>query len=347
MTVINVILRHLLCIFPKSHISVNEILLTTRTYMEITLSLFLSSLIAQILQMVKKNYFQTKLAVTLAVLFLLQLCGAEAAELDCMVKPEMYIELSSPTAGVLEKLLVNKGDHVAAGQAVAQLEASVEIAKVNQAKFETTNYSEVNNRKAQLEFAIRNRLRYQELYQMKSLSKIELDKAETEVTLAKTELAKAVEHQKAAVLVLELAKAQLDLKTIKSPVDGIVVDRYATIGESVTDRAIMKLAQINPLRVELVAPTEYFGLIQAGMQVGIRTERPLNKVFEAKVTVVDQLIDPASGSFSVQMALPNPDEQLIAGVNCMAVFEFETPPLSPPPAPPVPKAAQEPVNVGK
>ena len=57
--------------------------------MEITLSLFLSSLIAQILQMVKKNYFQTKLAVTLAVLFSLQLCGAEGAELDCMVKPEV------------------------------------------------------------------------------------------------------------------------------------------------------------------------------------------------------------------------------------------------------------------
>lgn len=129
-------------------------------------------------------------------------------------------------------------------------------------------------------------------------------------------------------MALEVAQAQLAIKTIKSPIDGIVIDRYAMIGESVEDRAIMKLAQVDPLRVELVAPTEYFGLIREGMQVKIRPERPANKEFNATVTIVDQLIDPASGSFSVRMALPNPDDRLIGGVNCVAVFNFETPSLS-------------------
>lgn len=252
---------------------------------------------------------------------------ALAAQLDCLIKPEMYVELSSPTAGVLEKLLIDKGDHITKGQALAQLESSVEIAKVNQAKFQVANNSDINNRKTQLAFNLRNRLRLQDLYHRGSLSKTEKDKAETDVTLAQTELGKAEENQRAAALALDLAKAQLELKTIKSPIDGIVIDRYAMVGESVSDRAIMKLAQVNPLRVELVAPTEYFGLIQEGMQVEVRTERPVNKVVTATVTKVDQLIDPASGSFSVRMSLPNPDDKLIAGVNCIAVFDFETPPL--------------------
>jgi RND family efflux transporter MFP subunit len=262
------------------------------------------------------------------VAFILHTNLSTAAELDCLVKPEMYVELSSSAAGVLESLLVDKGDHITKGQAVAQLESSVEAAKLNQAKFEAANNSEINNRKAQLAFALRNRARSQELFQRGSLSKTEKDKAETEVALAETELAKAEEKKKAAALALDLAKAQLALKTIKSPIDGIVIDRYAMIGESVSDRAIMKLAQVDPLRVELVAPTEYFGLIQQGMQVQIRTERPANKVVTATVTIVDQLIDPASGSFSVRMSLPNPDDQLVGGVNCTAVFDFETPPLS-------------------
>lgn len=256
-----------------------------------------------------------------------------------MVKPEMYIELSSPAAGVLKNLLVNKGDHVTKGQAVAQLEASVEIAKVNQAKFDAANNSDLNNRKIHLAFAKRNRARYQDLYQRGSLSKTEKDKAETEVTLAETDLAKAEEQKKAAALTLELTKAQLALKTIKSPIDGIVIDRYAMLGESVNDRAIMKLAQVDPLRVELVAPTEYFGLIQEGMQVEVRTERPANKVVNATVTIVDQLIDPASGSFSVRMALPNPDDQLVGGVNCIALFKFETPPLTTSSVPPATTSA--------
>jgi multidrug efflux pump subunit AcrA (membrane-fusion protein) len=115
------------------------------------------------------------------------------------------------------------------------------------------------------------------------------------------------------------------LRTIKSPIDGIVVDSYAKVGESVVDRTIMKLAQIDPLRVEVIAPAEYFGLIQSGMSVDIFPELPVNKSFKAKVTVVDQLIDPASGSFTVRMALPNADDGLVAGVNCLARFDFNAP----------------------
>jgi RND family efflux transporter MFP subunit len=259
------------------------------------------------------------------LLFFLMVASSEAADLDCLIKPEMYIELSSPVAGVLDKLLVNKGDHVTNGQAVAQLENSVEIAKVNQAKFEAGNNGELNNRKAQLAFALRNRTRSQDLYQKGTLSKTEKDKAETEVVLAETQLAKAEEQKKAAALALELAKVQLALKTIKSPIDGIVIDRYAMIGESVNDRAIMKLAQVDPLRIELVASTEYFGLIKEGMQAKVHTERPTNKTVTATVAFVDQLIDPASGSFSVRMSLPNPDDQLIGGVNCIASFSFDLP----------------------
>jgi multidrug efflux pump subunit AcrA (membrane-fusion protein) len=108
-------------------------------------------------------------------------------------------------------------------------------------------------------------------------------------------------------------------------VDGIVVDIYAHAGESVAERTIMKLAQIDPLRVELIAPTQYFGLIEAGMEVKIVPEYPPGKTYQAKVTVVDQLIDPASGSFTVRMALPNPDDELVGGVNCIAHFDFKAP----------------------
>jgi RND family efflux transporter MFP subunit len=277
--------------------------------------------------MYKRSFSTIKRISQLVAICTSQLNYAQAADLDCMVKPEMYIELSSPAPGVLESLSVNKGDRVAKGQAVAHLEASVEIAKVNQAKQDALNNSEINNKKVQLEFAKRNRARYQGLFQKSSISQFEKDKADTEVTLAEIELAKAVEQKRAAALALELAKAQLALKTIKSPIDGIVIDRYAMVGESVADRAIMKLAQVDPLRVELIAPTEYFGLIKEGMDVKIRPERPANKLFKATVTIVDQLIDPASGSFSVRMALPNPGEQLIGGVNCMASFDFDAPSL--------------------
>ena len=279
--------------------------------------------------------FSRRLFSISAILSLLPVGFATAADLDCMVKPEMYVELSSPVTGVIENLLADKGDHVVKGQPLAQLEASVELAKYNQAKFEAETNSDLHNQKVKLEYAIRNRERYRSLSTTKVISQIEKDKAETEVDLAQIELKKASERKKTAGFSLALAKAQLEVKTIKSPIDGIVIDRYAMLGETVNDRPVMKLAQVNPLRIELIAPTEYFGLIQQGMEAEIRPERPAKKVFKATVSKVDQLIDPASGSFTVRMVLPNPDEALIPGVNCIASFNFATPAVSNLPTGPV------------
>jgi len=251
--------------------------------------------------------------------------AAENAVLECLVKPELYVELSSPVDGVLQSVLVQKGDTIAKGQILAKLERSVEQARVRLAKVESSSMSEIHNREVQLEFAKRSQQRLKNLLTKQSTSKYEKDKADTEVKLAEYELKKALEKRQAAKVNLELARAQLWQKIITSPIDGIVIDRYAMVGESVNDRAIMKLAQINPLRVELVAPTEYFGLIEKDMEVTIKPDRPLGKEFTAKVTVVDQLIDPASGSFTVRMAMPNPDEELVSGVNCQAHFDFAAP----------------------
>ncbi|MGK0440330.1 MAG: RND family efflux transporter MFP subunit [Pseudohongiellaceae bacterium] len=250
------------------------------------------------------------------------LWAALPSELDCLVKPEVDIELSSPIDSVVEKILVKPGDTITKGQALVQLQASVERARVKLAQQQSRSSSEINNRKVQLRYAQLNNQRVQDLYANKSVSQFEYDKSATELALAEIELSKARDKKEVAHLNLELAQAQLSLKTIYSPIDGIVADIYAAMGESVIDRPLMKLAQIDPLKVEVIAPTEYFGLITTGMEAHIRPEYPVNKAFKAKVTMVDQLIDSASGSFTVRIALPNPDDQLVAGVNCVASFEL-------------------------
>ena len=265
------------------------------------------------------------LGLLLAAAAVLAASPARAAELDCLVKPEMYVEVSSPVESVIESILVETGDAVAQGQPLARLESSVEQARVRLAQLQAESSSEIANRREQLRYAKRNLERMNELLAQSSVSQFEKDKAETEVALARIELSKAKEQQRIAQVNLDLARAQLALRTIRSPIDGIVVDRYAMVGESAADRTIMKLAKVNPLKVELIAPTEYFGLIEVGMQAEIRPEQPAGEAFAASVTVVDQLIDPASGSFTVRMSLPNPDDRLVGGVNCVARFPFDAP----------------------
>ena len=76
-----------------------------------------------------------------------------AAELDCLVKPEMYVELSSPVDSVLEEILVETGDTVTRGQPLVKLEASVQQAKVRLARLQAKSDSDIKNREEQLRYA--------------------------------------------------------------------------------------------------------------------------------------------------------------------------------------------------
>ncbi len=272
-----------------------------------------------------RNAAAFRLAMLFACLAFAPSGSSDAAELDCLIKPKMYVEVSSAVDSVVERVLVETGEVVTRGQPLLQLEASVEKAKLELARVEAGSDNEIDNRKVQLRYARRYLKRMQDLLAQNSVSQYEKDKAATEVELAQIELDKAREKKRVAQLSLALAQAQLDRRTIRSPIDGVVVDRYAMVGESVYGRSIMKLAKIDPLIVELIAPTEYFGLIEQGMRAEILPEQPAGESFSATVMLVDQLIDPASGSFTVRMELPNPDDRLVAGVNCAARFEIDTP----------------------
>ena len=62
------------------------------------------------------------------------------------------------------------------------------------------------------------------------------------------------------------------------------------------------------------------GKISVGMQAVVKPEEPVKGEFPAKVTVVDKVVDAASGTFGVRLELPNPDLKLPAGLKCAVRF---------------------------
>jgi multidrug efflux pump subunit AcrA (membrane-fusion protein) len=155
------------------------------------------------------------------------------------------------------------------------------------------------------------------------------DEAATEVTLSRARLLKANENRTLAKLDLERALAMLNRRTIKSPISGIVVERFVSPGEFVDNQPLLRLAQMDPLRVEVVLPVEMFWHIKPGMKADIRPETEPEGGYSAIVTIVDRVIDPASGTFGVRLELPNPDYRLPGGLKCMVRFLDDTEITSP------------------
>ncbi len=253
----------------------------------------------------------------------LQVFAEEKATLDCLVKPEMYIDISSPVNGILETVAVNKSDTIVKGQVLAKLVASIEQAKVEIAKQEALMDNLVYAKIVKRAYAIRKAKRIKGLFKENASSAQEQDDAATEVIIAKTDLAQAKLDRTKNTLKLALAQAELKQKTILSPIDGIVVERYLMLGESVQNQPILQIAKINPLLVEAVASAELFGKIKAGMMVEIKPDFPVNSSYKATVSTIDRIIDAASGSFTIRLELPNPDAKLVGGTKCMAIFPIK------------------------
>ncbi|MGB5717330.1 MAG: efflux RND transporter periplasmic adaptor subunit, partial [Gammaproteobacteria bacterium] len=87
------------------------------------------------------------------------------------------------------------------------------------------------------------------------------------------------------------------------------------------------LAQINPLRVEVVLPVSQFGKIQKGQGALVYPEAGIGGEYESTVSIVDQVLDAASGTFRVRLSLPNPDYALTSGLRCSIEFK-DHPPLA-------------------
>lgn len=229
----------------------------------------------------------------LAPAFLIVSLPVQAEEFECLLQPHVVVNVSSPVAGLLDAVHVERGDQVTKGQVIANLKSEVEQAAVDLTR-------------ARAEFGQRKMVRNEELIQQSLISSSEKDELETESHVAQLEL--------------QQAETVLKQRTIQSPIDGVVVERFLSAGEFLQSDPILKLAQLDPLDVEVIVPITRLGNIHKGMKAVVKPQALVNGSFSAKVVIVDQVIDAASGTIGVRLELPNPDYRIPAGLKCTVTF---------------------------
>ena len=240
---------------------------------------------------------------------------------DCVVTPTRTVELSSPVPGILETVNFDRSDFVRANDVVATLGSSVEQAEVRVATARARMTADVRMSEASLQFDSRNQSRLSSLHRVNAIATLERERAERDADLSKWKLRRARELTAMRKLELERAEAILERKTVRSPIEGFVVRRFKSRGEFVEEQPIVTIAQLDPLRVEAILPLEYFGLLRRGATASVSVEAGSNSVHQAKVTIVDRVADAASGTFGVQLELPNPDYAIPAGIKCRISIE--------------------------
>lgn len=247
------------------------------------------------------------------------LAGAAAPQpLGCLIEPHRVSEVGSPVIGVIESTLVERGDRVAAGQPIATLRSDVERQSVAVALSKAQAVGELKAAEANAELARQKLARAKDLADQQFISSQALEQARAEAMVAENRLAQAREQRSVFAREHELAQAQLGLRTIRSPIAGVVVERYLTAGERVEEKPLVRVAVIHPLRVEVVMPASMYASVQQGMNITVIPEFAGATPRTARVTLVDRVIDGASNTFRARAELPNADYALPAGLRCRA-----------------------------
>jgi RND family efflux transporter MFP subunit len=260
--------------------------------------------------------------------------------LGCAIEPDKTAEVGSPVVGVVSSITIERGDRVEQDQELARLRANVEQASVAVAQARTQADAEVRAAQTNADFLRQKLTRAEELVELNFISTQALEEARADARMAEERLAQAHEQQRVWQKELNLANAQLQMRTIRAPFDGIVVDRHVSVGERIEDKPLFRIVKTDPLRVEIVAPSTMFGTVQMGTIVNVMPELPNAPALPAEVVLVDSVVDGASNTFRVRAKLPNPDGALPSGLRCRAeLTDVPAPMVAPRPAGPAKELA--------
>ncbi len=261
---------------------------------------------------------------TLVSIAIFTLAGhAAAAEYDCLIEPFETVDVRSPVEALIESIPVRRGDLVKRGQVLVTLESGAERAGLDLARARAKMEGELKAAEARVELARKKWVRSEELHKQNFISSTARDEAEAEFKLASEQMRQARESRELAELEARRSSELLALRTLKSPFTGVVVERFQSPGEMATtniNQPILKLANINPLHVEVVLPVSLYGRIKPGMKGMVSPEKPIDGQYSARVKVVDRVVDAASGTFGVRLELPNPRYRIPAGLKCKVRF---------------------------
>lgn len=122
---------------------------------------------------------------------------------------------------------------------------------------------------------------------------------------------------------LQLADKQLKDSVIYAPITASVKERLASTGQYVKKgEPLVKLIQINPLRLRTTVPEQYLQQLNSGETINFTVDSLPDKEFAGKITRFSPAVDKSSRSLMVEATIENPKLELKAGMFARVKLTF-------------------------
>ena len=211
-------------------------------------------------------------------------------------------------SGLVERIMVDEGDRVEAGDVLLELDAGLMRLQLQQLA--------ARQEEARLDYVDAQR-RANEGRRL--VGERNISKSEYESRLA----AEAVSEQRLLQLGAEadMQRLRLQRHVLRAPFAGVIARKMTEIGQWLAAGSpAFNLAQQDPLRVQARVPERYFNEVGAGTPVRITFDARPGGPLEAQVDSLVAVSDLNTRSFLARMDIPNPDLQLAPGMSAQLLF---------------------------
>jgi membrane fusion protein (multidrug efflux system) len=198
------------------------------------------------------------------------------------------VTVSADLPGLVERIAIDSGRMVRAGEVLVQLDARQEKAQLAAAL-------------AQLELDRLNLERARGLADEGIVSRADYDRA-------------SAEHKQAEARVGEI-RAAIERKTIRAPFAGMLGIRQVNLGQYLAGGdPVVPLQSLDPIFVNFTVPQQEVGRLRVGGEVRVTLEAQKDVPFAGRITAVNSVVDEATRNVQVQATFANPEGRLRPGM---------------------------------
>lgn len=204
----------------------------------------------------------------------------------------------SKVRGIVQNLQVEEGDYVTAGQILAKIED-------DQYRIES------ERTKATMDRLYNDYQRNKELFDKGLISAEVYENSRYEY-----------ESQKSAY---ELAQLNYDYTSIKSPISGVISERFIKVGNMIgTDQQVFVVTDFDPIQANLFIPEHERSKMKVGQRTELIADAIPGKVFAGKIERISPTIDPQTGTFRVTVYLDDNNDLLRPGMFGRVKIVYDT-----------------------
>jgi len=229
-----------------------------------------------------------------------------------ILQPIKIVEIKSKASGEILDMPVEVGDHVEAGDLIAQIDTKIldqELKQV-QADYESA-VTRLDIAKSQYE-------RSQSLYAQDLISENDLETSQQNYTSAE---AQALRNEAA----LELAKERLVDATVRAPSRGTIIAKEVEEGQIIASSTnnvsggttLVQMADLSQLQIRTLVDEVDIGQVRPGLTVESTVESFPDARFDGEVMMIEPqaVVQQSVTTFPVLSRIDNSDGRLLPGMN--------------------------------